>query len=110
MRLSHPTWAGRIACLAFAAGVVAGVAARPVDAIAGVDKSCHKKEFVFAEVRQLCSDETKGRPAVMSMMAKVTGKANARGTKVTCASCHTDQREYDLRPNAVADLRALLEH
>ena len=97
------------ASILFALAAVLGIGASSATAEAGADKSCHKKTFAFAEVRELCNDASKGRPAVMIMMAKATKRANKGGGNTTCLSCHTNQTQYDLKPNAVAEFRKLLQ-
>jgi len=73
-----------------------------------VDRSCHAKKFETEEVKKLCADKSKGKPAVKSMMKKIVKKAKAAGEKMNCKSCHKNTKTFDLKPNAVKDLRKWL--
>ena len=74
-----------------------------------VDISCKKTKFKIDEVKALCEDKTKGRPAVKKMMKKLVKEQKAKGEKVNCKSCHKNTKTYDLKPNAVKDLRKWLD-
>lgn len=70
------------------------------------DTPCVATSFQFAAVRSAC--ERGGRPEVKSLMKSMTKKAEAAGTELKCNSCHTSLKTYDLKDNAVADLRKWL--
>lgn len=38
-------------------------------------------------------------------MKTIVEKAKAAGEKIKCTSCHTDQKHYELKDNALADLK-----
>jgi hypothetical protein len=62
--------------------------------------------FKFAAVRNAC--EHGGRPEVKALMKNMTKKAEAAGTELKCNNCHSSLKTYDLRDNAVTDLRKWL--
>lgn len=70
------------------------------------DKPCRSKNFQFASVKAAC--QKGGVPRAKAVMKSVVDKAKARGEDVKCTSCHTEQKTYANKPNAVADYRALL--
>jgi hypothetical protein len=41
-------------------------------------------------------------------MKGAVSKAKAAGTPITCKSCHTDTTSYQLKSNAIADLKLWL--
>jgi cytochrome c len=49
--------------------------------------------------------EQGGRPAARAFMKTIVEKAKAAGEKIKCTSCHTDQKHYELKDNALADLK-----
>ncbi|HEX2880256.1 MAG TPA: hypothetical protein VHO25_12060 [Polyangiaceae bacterium] len=70
------------------------------------DSPCLATSFKFAAVRNAC--EHGGRPEAKALMKTMTKKAEAAGTELKCNSCHTSLKTYELKDNAVADLRKWL--
>ena len=70
------------------------------------DSPCTATSFKFGAVRSAC--ERGGRPEVKGVMKNVTNKAKAAGTELKCTSCHTSTKTYELKDNAVEDLRKWL--
>ena len=72
------------------------------------------RDFVFPEVQRAWDEG--GEKQVkewMRAMVKRTKKAGGRipstGKKPKCGSCHDDLKQYPLSPNAMEDLRILLQ-
>lgn len=70
------------------------------------DQPCRAKSFQFSSVKTAC--QKGGVPRAKELMKSMVKKAKDRGENVKCSSCHTNQKTYENKPNAVADLRKLL--
>jgi outer membrane biosynthesis protein TonB len=80
--------------------------AAPASAYKGNDP-CRASSFSVARVREACS--AGGRSAAKRIMKDAIGKATANGQLLKCGDCHSNQRNYALKANAVADLERWLE-
>jgi hypothetical protein len=67
---------------------------------------CSTKSFHFAAVRMACGSG--GRKAAKDLMRGAVKKAKAAGNDVQCNSCHLDMKSYQLKSNAVSDLKQWL--
>jgi hypothetical protein len=98
----------RSAIFAAALTAVAGIglgAATPAHADEAVE-ACTATKFTFDQVGKACKDG--GRKAAKAMMKEVVTKAKAAGEDVKCNTCHESLKTFDLKPNAVADLKKWL--
>ncbi len=43
------------------------------------------------------------------MMKSLVQQAKDKGKKYKCSSCHTSQKTYENKPNAVSELRKLMQ-
>lgn len=68
---------------------------------------CRAKSFSVPRVRDACA--TGGRAAAKRVMKDAIGKATATGQSLKCSNCHTNQRDYALKSDAVADLKRWLD-
>lgn len=63
---------------------------------------CKAASFSVSRVREACASG--GRPAAKRVMKDAIGKATATGQSLKCSDCHANQRDYALKPAAVAEL------
>lgn len=70
------------------------------------ENPCRATSFKFSSVKAACRKG--GVPQAKALMKSMVKKAKARGESVKCSSCHTNQKTYENKSNAVADLRAML--
>ncbi len=70
------------------------------------DKPCLAKSFKFGSVKSACNKG--GQPQAKAMMKTLVKRGKDKGQNFKCTSCHSNQKTYDNKPNAVADLRKLL--
>jgi outer membrane biosynthesis protein TonB len=84
-------------------------AAEPAESASAYKGSdpCRAKTFSVARVQEACS--TGGRSAAKRVMKDAIGKATANGQLLKCGDCHSNQRSYALKANAVSDLERWLE-
>lgn len=82
----------------------APVAAEP--AYAGPDP-CRATSFSIDRVREACASG--GRASAKRVMKDAITKAIAMSHSLKCDDCHVNQRDYALKPNAVAELKRWLE-
>jgi hypothetical protein len=68
---------------------------------------CRAASFSVPRVRDACA--TGGRAAAKRVMKDAIGKATAMGRTLKCGNCHSNQRDYSLKSNAVADLKRWLD-
>jgi hypothetical protein len=68
---------------------------------------CRATKFSVARVREACASG--GRAAAKRVMKDAIGKATATGQTLKCSNCHSNQRDYALKADAVADLKRWLE-
>jgi hypothetical protein len=68
---------------------------------------CKTTRFSVPRVREACA--TGGRRGAKSVMKDAIQKAIAAGGSLRCTSCHQNQVDYSLRPDAVAQLRHWLD-
>lgn len=68
---------------------------------------CRASSFSVPRVRDACA--TGGRAAAKRVMKDAIGKATATGQVLKCSSCHSNQRDYALKSDAVAELERWLE-
>lgn len=68
---------------------------------------CKAASFSVARVEEACSKG--GRTAAKGVMKDAVGKALAAGTTLRCSDCHSEQRDYTLKPDAVAQLKKWLD-
>ncbi len=81
--------------------------AAPKEAPKKVDQPCRAKSFKFGSVKSAC--EKGGIPRAKSMMKSLVQQAKDKGKKYKCSSCHTSQKTYENKPNAVSELRKLMQ-
>jgi histone H1/5 len=67
---------------------------------------CKAERFSVPRVRDACA--AGGRSAAKAVMKDAIGKALAGGGTLKCADCHAEQRDYTLKPDAVAQLQQWL--
>lgn len=91
---------------AAAGGLVVGTAQAQPPADAAAVKACTATTFEFPEVEKACKKG--GQPAAKALMKKAVQKAKAAGEATNCKSCHVDVKAFELKPNAVDDLRRWL--
>lgn len=68
---------------------------------------CRAAKFSVSRVREACASG--GRPAAKRVMKDAIGKATATGQLLKCSDCHSNQRDYSLKSDAVADLKRWLD-
>lgn len=68
---------------------------------------CKAPRFSVARVGDACA--TGGRSGAKAVMKEAIGKALASGTTLKCSDCHAEQRDYTLKPDAVAQLEKWLD-
>jgi outer membrane biosynthesis protein TonB len=68
---------------------------------------CRASSFSVPRVREACASG--GRAAAKRVMKDAIGKATATGQMLKCSSCHSNQRDYALKGDAVAELERWLE-
>ncbi len=78
----------------------------PASAYTGPDP-CRATSFTVDRVREACAGG--GRAAAKRVMKDAITKAIAMSHSLKCADCHEDQKDYELKPNAVAELKRWLE-
>jgi hypothetical protein len=83
-----------------AAGAYGALA--PSTAYAG-DEACTTKKFHYAAVEKACKEG--GRKAAKDVMKAAVKKAKAAGKDIKCKDCHKDLKSYELKDNAVDDLK-----
>jgi hypothetical protein len=88
------------------ASAAASSAEPPASAYTGSDP-CRAANFSVERVREACS--TGGRSAAKRVMKDAIGKATANGQLLKCGDCHSNQRNYALKANAVRDLERWLD-
>jgi len=84
------------------APVAENTTAAAVEDPAAPPVACTTTEFNYPAVQSACTEG--GRSAVKKIMQGAIAKAKRAGTELKCASCHIDQKDFGLRPNAVDDL------
>lgn len=67
------------------------------------DDACTTKKFHFKKVEEACKEG--GRKAAKKLMKSVVKKARGEGTKLKCKSCHESTKTFELKDNAVEDLK-----
>lgn len=67
---------------------------------------CRAKSFSVPRVREACA--AGGRAAAKRVMKDAIGKATATGQSLKCSNCHSNQRDYALKSDAVAELERWL--
>lgn len=78
----------------------------PASGYTGPDP-CRAHSFSVERVREACA--TGGRPAAKRVMKDAITKAIATSHSLGCSDCHANQRDYALKPKAVAELKRWLE-
>jgi hypothetical protein len=68
---------------------------------------CRATKFSVARVREACASG--GRAAAKRVMKDAIGKATATGQLLKCSNCHSNQNDYALKADAVAELQRWLE-
>ena len=68
---------------------------------------CRAAKFSVARVREACASG--GRPAAKKVMKDAIGKATATGQLLKCSDCHSNQKDYALKDDAVAELKRWLD-
>jgi hypothetical protein len=84
----------------------AAAAAPAVSSYTGPDP-CKAASFSVPRVREACG--VGGRGAAKRVMKSAIEKATATGQSLKCSDCHVNQRDYSLKPDAVAELKRWLE-
>lgn len=79
--------------------------AAPVATYTGTD-ACRAKSFSISRVAEACARN--GRPGAKAVMKEAVSKALAGGASLKCADCHSDLRSYELKGDAVAQLKKWL--
>lgn len=67
------------------------------------EKPCVATKFDFPEVDAACASG--GQKAASKLMKDAVKRAKAAGESMTCKSCHTDTKSWELTANAVADYK-----
>jgi hypothetical protein len=67
---------------------------------------CQSKTLTLEPVITACRQG--GRNAAKQVMKGAVAKARAAGTTLGCPSCHVDMNRYELKPNALTDLKRWL--
>ncbi len=78
------------------------VSAAPTASTYAGSDPCKAASFSVSRVREACASG--GRPAAKRVMKDAIGKATATGQSLKCSDCHANQRDYALKPAAVAEL------
>jgi hypothetical protein len=68
---------------------------------------CRATKFSVARVREACASG--GRAAAKRVMKDAIGKATATGQLLKCSNCHSNQNDYTLKGDAVAELQRWLD-
>lgn len=68
---------------------------------------CRASSFSVQRVREACASG--GRAAAKRVMKDAIGKATATGQLLKCSNCHSNQRDYALKADAVKELKRWLE-
>lgn len=68
---------------------------------------CRATKFSVARVREACASG--GRAAAKRVMKDAIGKATATGQLLKCSNCHSNQNDYALKGDAVAELQRWLD-
>ena len=91
--------------VAFSLGLTTALAHQ---AQAGDEKPdpCTAKDFKFPAVKKACAEG--GRKAAKDLMKSLVKKAKEAGQDINCKSCHSDLKTFELKDNAVEDLKKLL--
>lgn len=93
--------------IAFTAIALGGMFLGASSAQADGDKPCVAKKFEFKQVEKACKDG--GQTAAKALMKKVVKEQKAAGDDISCKSCHTSVKTFDLKDNAVQDLKKYLK-
>jgi hypothetical protein len=83
-----------------------GASAPAAAAYSGSDP-CKTQRFSVPQVREACASG--GRRAAKNVMKNAIQRATAGGGSLRCTSCHDNQVDYRLKPDAVAQLRRWLD-
>lgn len=67
------------------------------------DEACTTKKFHYPAVKKACKEG--GRKAAKDLMKGAVKKAKAAGKDIKCKGCHEDLKSYELKDNAVDDLK-----
>jgi hypothetical protein len=70
------------------------------------EDACTTKNFHYGAIKAAC--HTGGRKAAKGVMKGVVQKARTGGADLQCTSCHVDMSSFQLKPNAVGDLKKWL--
>jgi len=89
-----------------AAHAEAAPAAAPADTGYTGEDACTTKNFHYGAIKAAC--HTGGRKAAKGVMKGVVQKARTGGADLQCTSCHVDTSSFQLKPNAVGDLKKWL--
>jgi hypothetical protein len=81
--------------------------AEPAAAAYSGSDPCRAASFSVPRVRDACA--AGGRAAAKRVMKDAIGKATATGQTLKCGSCHSNQRNYALKGDAVAELKRWLD-
>jgi hypothetical protein len=84
---------------------VASAAVAPAGEAPAAD-ACTTTKFHYSQLGAAC--HSGGRKAAKEVMKGVVKKAKAAGTDLKCTSCHVDMNSFQLKGNAVADLKQWL--
>lgn len=84
---------------------VASASAPPAGDAPAAD-ACTTKNFHYSQLGAAC--HSGGRKAAKEVMKGVVKKAKAAGTDLKCTSCHVDMNSFQLKGNAVSDLKQWL--
>jgi hypothetical protein len=98
MKRTLPTFI--LASVVAATGAVAALS--PALAHAG-DEACTTEKFHYKQVEDACKGG--GRKAAKDLMKAAVKKAKAAGKDMKCTSCHESTKTFDLKDNAVEDLK-----
>jgi hypothetical protein len=93
--------------LAFTAIALGGMFVGVSSAQADGDKPCAAKKFQVSQVEKACKDG--GQTAAKALMKKVVKAQKAAGNDINCKSCHTSLKTFELKDNAVKDLKKYLK-
>lgn len=94
----------RILPVSFVLAALVGSGLALGNASAEDPKPCVKA--TLPQVKAAC--DRGGQAEAKKMMKGIVDKAKAAGKEIKCLSCHKDLKAFELTPNGMADLKALL--
>ncbi len=87
-----------------AGGMFVGVSSAHAD---GETVACTAKKFETKQVEAACKKD--GRTGAKALMKDVVKAQKAAGNDINCKTCHESLKTFDLKTNAVPDLKKYLK-